>query len=422
MKIAQVVHWFLPKHLAGTEVYTYRLSQELQEQHQVYLYCRESGFWGRRLHEVDEVYQGLPVRRVYSNPPIARYRLLARLLNRFRSPTIEASFARFLDEKQPDIVHVQHLLLLSGGIIAVAKERDLPVVVTLHDYWFLCHNARLLRPNLSLCSGPVGGWRCAGCAEVEIPATLRHLLSPLITPLFLYRTAYLRRHLEMADLIISPSAFVRDRFVDNGFAADRIQVSDNGTANTWVGDFQPEHSDRLRLGYIGALMHHKGVHTLIEAFDKLGDVRAELHVFGDPATSPPYYTRIERMAQNPRIHFQGRFDNDEIDRVLGQIDVLVVPSLWYENAPVTIHEARLAGIPVIGARIGGIPEFVDHDVSGLLFAPGDVGDLRVQMQRLLDEWRLLERLRQGVRPVKSIEENAHELEGAYRRLIAERHS
>ena len=418
MRIAQVVHWLPPRHLAGVEVYTQYLSQELQKRHRVDLYCREDGFSDRPLHEVDELYQGLPLRRVYANPSGKLDRLLSKPFVQFRNAKVEASFARFLDEKQPDIVHIQHLLLLSGRIIAAAKERGLPVVITLHDYWFLCHRIQLLRPNLACCSGPAGGWKCAGCADIPLPYLLRFLLYPLTTPVFLYRTAYLRRHLEMADLIISPSAFLRDRFTDHGFQEERIQVCDNGTANAWLSDLRPQPSDHLRFGFIGSVMRHKGIHTLIEAFNQLDDTRAELHVFGDPRVSPTFYTQMQALACNPRVHFRGRFENDEIGRVLGQIDVLIVPSIWYENAPVTIHEARMACVPVIGSRLGGIPEFVEHDVSGLLFTPGDAVDLHAQMQRLLDEPDLLARLRQGIRPVKTIEEHGRELEAIYEQLIA----
>lgn len=418
MRIAQVVHWFLPRHLAGVEVYTKFLSQEMQKRHEVFLYCREDGFFDRRLHETDEEYQGLPVRRVHFNLLGKERHIANQFLTQFRNPAIEDNFARFLQEKQPDIVHVQHVFMLSAGIISVARSRGVPVVVTLHDYWFLCHAIQLLRPNLSCCSGPARGWKCAGCARLPIPYPLRFSLTPAVAPLYLYRTTYMRRKLEEANLVTSPSAFLRDRFIANGFPSGRILLTDYGTADHWLAQFEHKPSDRLRFGFIGSVMRHKGVHTLIEAFNQVDSDRAELHIFGDPGFAPDYYAEMQASAQNGRIYFRGRFENDSIGSALSELDIVVVPSIWYENAPITIHEARLAGIPVIGSRIGGIPEFVDHEISGLLFEANNAADLRTQMQRLVDEPPLLERLRQGVRPVKTMEENAREFESIYERLIA----
>ncbi len=418
MKIVQVLHWFLPRHVAGTEVYTHCLSKELQKRHQVSLYCREDGFHDWRHHEEEDSYDGLPVRRVYVNRMGRSRPTGIRTLLRPGSAIIESSFERYLDEKQPDIVHFQHLANLSGRLIVRASRRNLPVVVTLHDYWFLCHRIQLLRPDSSRCSGPRQGWRCAGCADVKLPYPQTFLLSPVTAPRFVYRTAHLRRCLSEADLVITPSAFVRERFVDNGFPGDKIRVSDNGTATDWLADYQPQPSDRLRLGFIGAVMQHKGVHDLVAAFRRLTSSGVELHVFGDANYAPAYYESLRRTARDERIHFRGGFDNREIGHVLSQIDVLVVPSIWYENSPVTIHEARLARVPVVASRIGGIPELVTHGVSGLLFTPGDVDDLASQIQRLIDEPLLLARLRQRIQPVKTIEENALELEEAYEQLVA----
>ncbi len=418
MRIIQVLHWFLPRHVAGTEVYTHRLSKELQKRHQVWLFCREDGFHDRRFHEEEEIYDDLPVRRIYVNRIGRRFPFPGVNLLQSRNAHIESSFDRFLTEKKPDVVHFQHLAELSGGLIECARKRGLPTVVTLHDYWFLCHRIQLLRPDSSRCSGPAQGWRCAGCAGVGLPYPLAFLLGPLTAPRYVRRTAYLQQCLSMADLIIAPSHFVRDRFVANGFPPDRIRVTDNGTATDWLAEYRPQPSDRLRFGYIGAVMHHKGVHNLVDAFCGLNTTSAELHIFGHADYAPAYYETLKRTARDRHIHFRGGFANREIGQVLSQIDVLFVPSIWHENSPVTIHEARLASIPVVASRIGGIPEFVTDGVSGLLHRPGDIKDLRSQMQRLIDEPLLLARLRHGIQPVKTIEENSLELEAIYERLAS----
>ncbi len=96
-----------------------------------------------------------------------------------------------------------------------------------------------------------------------------------------------------------------------------------------------------------------------------------------------YGRDLRPMATNPSIAFMGSFANDQVADVLSQIDVLVVLSIWYENSPLTIHEAFMAGIPVIASNIGGMAEHVHHMENGLLFEVGDPADLRQKTIYLL---------------------------------------
>ena len=253
MRIVQVLHYFLPKHLAGTEIYTHNLSSELSKRHEVYIYCREDGFFQKEFHEADETYRGLPVRRVYFNLIGRKANPINQILITFKNRAIERSFERFLEQVKPDIVHIQHLYRLSASLISIAKRRGIPVIVTLHDYWFICHAIRLLRPNLEVCSGPLFGLRCAGCVELGLPVWASALLKPLITSLCVYRTVYVKSCLKEADLLISPSSFLKNKFVEQGFAPDHILVSDNGTNTALFQDLRREPSEKLRFGYIGTI-------------------------------------------------------------------------------------------------------------------------------------------------------------------------
>lgn len=417
MRIVQVVHWFLPRHLAGTEIYTYSLARELSKRHEVYIYCREDGFFDQELRETDEVYDGLPVRRVYFNLLGRKANPLSRFLVRIKNRVIERSFERFLEEISPDIVHVQHLFKLSAGLIPLTRKKDIPVVVTLADFWYICHNVLLLQPGQRLCSGPAWGFKCPGCAELDVSPPVRALLNPLMMPLFIYRNAYLKSCLRQADLVISPSAFVKKKMVENGYDDDSILVSDYGLRTDIHRDFARTQSDKLRVGYIGTIQRHKGVHVLIEAFNRLTDSAAELKIYGNPGYTPEYYAKVKEIARNPMIQFCGEFDNADVGQVLSGLDVIVVPSIWYENSPITIHEANAARVPVIASNIGGMAELVQDGVTGLLFKAGNVDDLAAKMHLLIEDRCLLERLRANIGPVKSIEENARELEAIYGRLV-----
>jgi glycosyltransferase involved in cell wall biosynthesis len=105
----------------------------------------------------------------------------------------------------------------------------------------------------------------------------------------------------------------------------------------------------------------------------------------------------------------------DVPKALGALDVLVVPSIWAENSPLVIHEAFLAGVPVIASDIGGIPELVTHEVNGLLFPVGDVDALARALQRVAGDRGLLQKLRDGIPPVRSIETDVQELRAMYQR-------
>jgi glycosyltransferase involved in cell wall biosynthesis len=138
----------------------------------------------------------------------------------------------------------------------------------------------------------------------------------------------------------------------------------------------------------------------------------------DPAWSRQRLPRLlgpllAAAARDPRIAVLPPYERAELPRVLGEIDVLVVPSTWHENAPFVVLEARAAGLPVLASRFGGLTEVVDDGADGELFAPGDVSDLAQRLQRLLDEPERLQRYRAAVRPPKSLAQAVDEFEAHY---------
>jgi len=116
----------------------------------------------------------------------------------------------------------------------------------------------------------------------------------------------------------------------------------------------------------------------------------------------------------------GGYDNAQIAAILSGIDVVVVPSIWYESFSLTVHEAFAAKIPVIASNLGAMAEYVQHETNGLLFEPRNAADLRSQILRLIENPSLVEALRANIPAVKSIEENAAEMETIYRQLCQQR--
>jgi glycosyltransferase involved in cell wall biosynthesis len=236
------------------------------------------------------------------------------------------------------------------------------------------------------------------------------------------RLGYARQVFESIDLFVAPSRSMAEEFCKLGLARDRVQVSDYGFAamrsvEPRVTRRTPRLSDSLQIGFVGTLVWHKGVHVLIEAAKRLrGQYQAHIH--GDTAVFPDYVAALRRAARGLPVVFSDGFDRERVDDVYGGLDVLVVPSLWPENSPLVIHEAFMHGVPVIAARVGGVPELVGHETNGLLYDPFDPGSLAAALQRLIDDRELLAKLSACVTPVKSIEQDAREWEERYLRLCA----
>lgn len=152
---------------------------------------------------------------------------------------------------------------------------------------------------------------------------------------------------------------------------------------------------------------------------------AELKIYGDfvpYGAFEDYPDLLQGLVSNKRIRFMGGYRHCNIADIMAEIDALVVPSIWHENSPLTIHEAFLSKTPIIATDIGGMAEPVQDDINGLLFTTGSARDLREKIERIIRQPDLIGRLSKDIRPVKAIEENAGEIERLYHELIAQSHS
>ncbi|MCK4353156.1 glycosyltransferase family 4 protein [candidate division WOR-3 bacterium] len=464
MKILLVVHQFLPKYTAGTEIYTYNLAQELKRRgHKVYIYTHSIAHFDRKYTVKQEEYNGLNVRTIYYSPfpsgirpaksvsvkysptvwgkivknyykykgkmkaqltvmkaqltvfktSLQAENYFMNLKNRF----IENDFERYIETINPDIIHIHHLLHLSASIIKIAKREKMPIVLTFHDYWFMCGGILLLKPSLKRCEGPLlGGVSCPFCLTPKHNLLIILFFYPFFAGLCIYRNLYLKSILKDVDIIIAPSKFLKEKYVRYGIPEKKISVLEYGMDTKKFKDFGKEKAKNLRFGFIGTIAPHKGVHILINAFKKIKDKDIELYIYGNTSFFPSYFRKLKEKTSGVDIHFLGKFAPDDIVKILKKIDVLFFPSIWYENCPLAIHEAFLAKVPVIASKVGAISEFVKDGENGLFFHTGDVDDLAKKMKIVIDNPDLIMKLSKNIEPVKTIEENTDELERLYIQL------
>jgi glycosyltransferase involved in cell wall biosynthesis len=193
------------------------------------------------------------------------------------------------------------------------------------------------------------------------------------------RAEHLRAAIGQADVVIAPTEFARQRALEFGVAEDRLRMLRLGAVEDPA---RPRREGpRKRFGYVGTLAPHKGAHILVEAFRSLGDAATSLELFGSLTVQPAYVESLRRAASgDARIAFRGAFAEGEQARVLDRFDALALPSLWWENSPLTALEALAAGLPVIASATGGVPEIVAHGSTGWLVPPGDAAALREALE------------------------------------------
>jgi len=422
MKIVISVHHFPPRYASGAELRAYRTAIWLRDHgYDVYVVCVEAidRGDGEGLTFEDDTYDGLPVRRLSFN--------LAAAPDPFRwaynNPWVGQHLHEYLAEIAPDLLHLISGYLMSGSTLRAAMDLQIPTVVTLTDFWFLCPRITLLRSNGQLCVPPFDATTCARClGEQKRRYRLPGRIAPALMSAYWQRQSgrvaqvqarmdFLRETLNRVDAIISPSQFLRQMFIQVGIAAERIIFSRQGRDF----DLTPEKlvkmpADHLRVGYMGQIAPHKGVHVLFEAVRQLPGAALEVRAYGDVTPFPDYTSRLRQMARRaPRLRLAGVYDRTEVSRVLQGLDVVVVPSVWYENSPNTILEAFAHRTPVIVSDLGGMAELVEDGVNGLRFVPGDAASLSAKLMQLIDSPELLSKLREGIGPVKSVAEEMAEL-------------
>jgi len=413
MQILHLVHQYMPEHVGGTELYTRWLTHALsQRRHQITIFYRRSAEGVGLEERVEEGVRVWTAWRGLATPS-------RRLLSTFRDPPMARAFERVLDQANPDLVHVEHLMGLPMALLRSIRQRDIPFVITLHDYWWVCANAQLLTNySQQVCDGPRVYMNCARCALARVDRPWLWPLLPLVAGPLAWRNCLLHEIMMAAHKLVAPTEFVRCWYIAHGAPADRLVTIPHGLASlTRISRTRRQPDDPVRFAYIGGLSWQKGVHTIVEAFDGIHGPE-ELWVAGDESFDPAYVARLRAQAA-PNVRFLGRLTREQVWETLAQVDVVLVPSLWYETFSFIVSEAFAAGLPVLASRLGPLADRVRDGVDGLLLPPGDVDAWRAALQRLVGEPHLLARLRANVRPPLTLEEHVERIESLYAQVVEE---
>ena len=237
------------------------------------------------------------------------------------------------------------------------------------------------------------------------------------------RPGWMKRTLSQMDVLLAPTANTAKLLTINGIKPVEMRISGFGL-ESHAAPILPAHSEdsKLRIGYIGTFRHSKGLHVLLEAMRQLPSEKVRLEVYGSPGHFPEYDVLIQTLAQGlDNVSFRGTFPNETLPQVFAELDVLTIPSLWYENSPLVLLSSFALKTPVVASNVGSLADLVEHGKNGLLFEMGNASDLASQFRALIGNASLLERLRGGIPQVRSIDQNTEELLDIYSHVKGDSH-
>ena len=379
-----LVHQFYPEYQSGTEKFVHNcalMAQKNGNKVKVVTY----GFYKDSFFEQEDegilskefIYQGIPVLAFkYKNQPIDLHSSLEH----------NASFEfakRIISTESPDLIHVGHPMRVHQFIEA-AREMNVPYIITLTDFFLLCPKI-ILAPNRdALCSGPQKGTTCKKlCSELSDSFISNWLILG-------------EEILNNARAIISPSMFLANIF-STEYGHLKIHIINHGIRYSDIRANNKKYAigDKLVFGNAGNLVYHKGVHVLLNAFSAIKNDNIRLSVYG--TGDDAYVNKLKDMVKGDnRVSFLGPFLANQLGDIYQGIDVMVTPSVCYENYPFVLHEALASKVPVIGSQLGGIAEKIKEGYNGFTFKPGEPHDLQSKMSLIINDPGLLNKLKENI--------------------------
>ena len=412
MNILFTVHQFFPNHYTGTERLVLNLCKQMQRMgHRVtvltYAVSESEGFTdccGVLFKEYH--YQGVPVisvRHKNKTPTLVSFSIFDEQLSEIMDD--------ILAKNHFDIIHCCHLMRI-GEIVKSAQKRKIPVVITLTDFWLMCPRGIAITQGGVLCEGSNDGLRCkrecygGGFWKDIIPERFRQTCA-----VFDYAAA-----------VVSATLFLKMMFENKGYSQNIHIIrfgKDYKNVRKNVRTYRKDSA--ITIGYLSSLSPHKGAHLLLDAFMQVNPKNIRIKIYGDTSSDPDYFAILKKISKgHPGIEFCGRYDYEEMPGILDCVDIIAVPSLWWENSPLVLLRSLAHNVPAIVSDLGGLTEIIKDGQNGFTFTVGYSDSLADNSKHLSEiiikiskNVEILNELKANIRSPPRIEEEAFEYENLY---------
>ncbi|MCU4121267.1 glycosyltransferase family 4 protein [Variovorax sp. N23] len=421
MKIAFFVHCFFPDHFYGTETYTLGLAHHYRAAgHEVVVVS--AVFQGERAAEAmvsHYEYQGIPVVSIDKNKiPHTRVK------ETYYQPDMRPVLEGVLRDIDPDVIHVTHLINHTSALLEVTAELGIPTYATFTDFFGFCLNNKLEAADGELCAGPSPTrTNCVACYIKDAARSphsdpwIRRATTPR-SARWIAELANVGRRLpgmrggpvdgliediaKRPDTLVglynrgyrsavAPTRFLRSAYESNGIKTPMTDIWFGVDIDRAPKPIRPK-GHRPVIGFIGQIAPHKGTDLLLQAFQRLPANAAELHIYGPADQDPAYMDTLKALGQGHAVSFMGTFPSQQMATILQGMDLLVIPSRWYENSPLVLLNALATHTPVLVSDVAGMTEFLEPGSNGYAFERGSVDDLAQRLASLVADADALGRL------------------------------
>lgn len=440
MRIAFFVHCFFPDHFYGTETYTFDLARHYKA-------------WGHEVAVVSAIFQGEPrasalvTRYEYRGVPVVaidkNHLPHTRVKETYYQADMRGVLETILRDLRPDVVHVTHLINHTAALLEATGQLGIAAHATFTDFFGFCLNNKLEAANGELCSGPSRSrLNCVAChlkdaaRNPDSERWIRWARGPLTARLIATGVGY-ARHMPwlrggsvdglVEDIARRPDALLTlynsgyeaavapTRFLGEAYRSNGITVP---MRNIWFGvdidrSPKPVRDQVPVIGYIGQIAPHKGTDLLVKAFRRLPANSAELRIFGPDDQDPTYMSSLRSLADGANVMFMGTFAKERMATVLRDIDLLVIPSRWYENSPLVLLNALATHTPVLVSDVAGMTEFLAPGKNGDAFERGNVDDLEAKLRALVQSREALDSMKVTTEFARATEAMARETFDTY---------
>jgi glycosyltransferase involved in cell wall biosynthesis len=464
-----------PNRIGGVTNYTRPLALELSKNQEVFYLYNGASFckfdFGKLRIEATkefsefncfELKNGFGLEKNYDN------------LNVDTANWMDHLFADFIIKHEIQIIHINEIFGFSSSIIDVAKQQGVKVVITVHEYWWLCPHRVMVDYNNKICSGPNSIQKCGYCTQkmlnsfssklekrkgrlrLSFPRIFHFMKDIYAFGKYLYpkkndktitltfgteaydtfkspklesaleKRLYKNIHaLNSANLIIGVSNDVKDKLTKFGVSPSKIIIQHIGStiAANKIDHIKDVDTNNIVFGFIGGIGYYKGIHQLIDAFIKLPEEykkKCSIELYGKFDNN--YVNSINKsMLGNEndakKIRFHGRYSPSEIPKISNTFDIMVLPSLCADTAPQTIFESFSCQLPVIAPRVGGFPDFITDKINGLLYTEASVDNLKEKLMYVIDNPKQISKFRSQIPALTTIAQNSEDLVKLYESLI-----
>lgn len=459
-RVVLFVHCFFPDHIYGTEVHTYNIAKNLQKLNwdPIIVTAKFPGEKKEKSMVTYYEYDGIPVFCIDKN-----YLPNKRIRDTYHQEEMRSILRRMLKELEPDMVHATHIINHTSVLYEVLAELDIPCMATMTDFFGHCFNNKLQSFDGKMCIGPNQSrsncLMCLHAARIQNGSAfslekiiIRHStlakFECLIAKQFkksslaekitrrvggerllnimdniediIHRPDVLKSAYKNLKCAVVPTRFTEKMYVENGLEVPLHRITFGVDINDKVKKKKTA-NDSIVIGYIGQIDYHKGTDLLINAFKKAkNNEKAQLLIYGSENQVPCYVNELKSLVRDvSHIYFKGTFPQNQLPDVLSEIDVLVIPSRWYENSPLILLSALAAHTPVIVSDVEGMTEFIIEGENGFSFPINDTNRLSDILEDLINHPDIIAKMQRATYYNKDSYKMTQELVRVYDEVLKE---